>query len=127
MTDINTPEIVNVPLCTNGVPLAIAATNSPGQLIYAVPNDPDYWYEVTLIVSNLTATDYVLEVEWGAQVIGNRTADTVAKLTTKTLEARLCRGISIWGYCLTTVPSPGAAGALNVQVKSLRYKQARES
>lgn len=126
MTDINTPEIVNVPLCTNGAPLAIAATNSPGTLIYAVPNDPDYWYEVTIVVSNLTNTDYQLQVEWGANTLDHRTADAVTKFTTKTLEARLCRGLTIWGYCLTAAGAAGAANALNVQVKSLRYKQARD-
>jgi len=125
MTDINTPEIVNVPLCTNGMPLAIAATNSPGTLIYAVPNETDYWYEVTIIVSNLTNTDYQLQVEWGAQTLDHRTADIVTKFTTKILESRLCRGISLWGYCLTTAGAAGTANALNVQVKSLRYKQAR--
>ncbi len=126
MTDINTPEIVDVPLCSNGVPISIVATNSPGTLIYSVPNDPDYWYEVTLIVSNISGTtDFVLEIEWGGNAASNRTAEFVTKLTTRTCEARLCRGVSIYGYCVTASGGVGTASVLNVQVKSLRYKQNR--
>lgn len=124
MADINTPVIVDVPLASRGAPVAIAATASPGTLIYAVPSATDAWYEVTLIVSNLSFnTDYVLVTEWGDNRVANQMVTTVLRFSTVVLEPRVVRGLNIYGFCLTVANTAGVAGILNVQVKSFKYAQ----
>jgi len=126
MADLNQATIESIPGNIGGVPIAITATASPGQAIYAVPSDPNGWYEVTLIVTNTSAaTPYVLATEWGGNSLGHRMFEQVPAFTSRTLEPRICRGITIYANCLTTAGAAGASGALNIQIKSLKYAQER--
>lgn len=123
MADLNQATIQPERGGVVGAPVAVTATASPGTLIYSVPTDPEAWYEVTLICSNTDTNDMALILEWGGNAAANRTAEFVSKLSTKTAEPRICRGINIYGYCVTAAGLPGTNTAFKVHVKCLSYKQ----
>lgn len=50
---------------TDGKPIAVAATASPGTTIHTAVTGSTSWDEVYLWVSNVTAADATLTIQWG--------------------------------------------------------------
>lgn len=94
---------------TNGRPIAVAATGSPGTTIHTAIAGTAQTDEVNLTASNVTASDATLTLEWG----GTGTSDQKKILVPANTQIPIPAGL-LNNTLLVRAFAAGAANAINI-------------
>lgn len=103
---------------TNGRPIAIAATATPGTLLHTAVTGTDSIDAVTVEVSNTTAGQLTLTIEFGGTSSSDHIEWTIPRETTMVVldRARINNGLAVRAFC--------ASAGLNARVEVDRYQTA---
>lgn len=91
----------------NGLPIAVAATATPGTLIHTATSGANEFDMVTLYASNVTVSSVTLTIEWGGTTatgdLGVKDLVIPANSSqTLVMRGRLSGGVVVRAFCSTT-------------------------
>ena len=98
---------------TNGLPIPVAATATPGTSIHTVTSSVNGSDEVYLWVSNVTGSAATLTVEWGGVTDPGSLITKALSIPANSGPTLLANGISLAGGLVIRAFS-GTASALNI-------------
>lgn len=98
---------------TNGLPIPVAATATPGTLIHTATSGTGNSDELYLWVSNVTGSAATLTIEWGGVTDPGNLITKALSIPANSGPTLVCAGISLGGGVVVRAFS-GTASALNI-------------
>ena len=98
---------------TNGLPIPVAATATPGTLLHTATTGVGNYDEVYLWVSNVTGAAATITIEWGGTTDPGNLACKAVSIPANSGPTMIVNGASIGGGVVVRAFS-GTAGALNI-------------